>query len=78
MTLPEIKDDDETPQHQRPVVFTAVIGGGVCLLATIIAIAVIGAHTDTVGEVAVTGLVSIGATLAGGFAGWIARGRANS
>lgn len=75
MTLPPIHDDDEAPRHQRPVVLAAVIGGGACLFAAIVAIAVVGWHTDTVGEVAVTGLVSIGATLAGGFAGWIARGR---
>ena len=75
MTLPPIQDDAPTPRIQRPIVFAAVVGGGVCLWTAIVAITVLGWHTDTVSEVAITGLVSIASALAGGFAGWIARDR---
>jgi len=59
----------------RPIVLAAVIVIGACLLAVIIGITVLGWHAGGVNEVAITGLASIGATLAGGFAGWIARGQ---
>lgn len=73
--LPEIKTDETTPPLQRPTVFAAVIGGGISLLAVVIGLVVLGMGQANSGEVAATGLASIGATLAGGFAGWIARGR---
>jgi hypothetical protein len=63
------------PPRRDKVILAAVIGGGVCLFAVIIGITALGWHTDSVTEVATTGLTSIGATLAGGFAGWIARGK---
>jgi hypothetical protein len=69
----------QTPKAPRPPpsrpVTAAVIGGGVCLFAVVAGITVLGWHSQGVNEVATTGLASIGATLAGGFAGWIARGR---
>jgi hypothetical protein len=68
MTLP-------SPPQRDKVILAAVIGGGVCLFAVIVGIAMLGWHSNSVTEVATTGLTSIGATLAGGFAGWIARGR---
>ena len=75
MTLPPIEDPKPTPRIHRPIVFAAVIGGGVCLWTAIIAVAVLGWHSDVVSEVAITGLVSIASALAGGFAGWIGRDR---
>ena len=59
-----------------PIILAAVIGGGTCLLAVIIGMVVLGVSEAGVNEVATTGLSAIGATLAGGFAGWIARGQA--
>lgn len=56
------------------IVLAAVIGGGIALALAIVGITVLGWHSQGVNEVATTGLASIGATLAGGFAGWIARG----
>jgi hypothetical protein len=60
----------------RTIVLAAVVGGGSCLLAVIVGMTVLGIAETGVNEVATTGLASIGATLAGGFAGWIARGAA--
>lgn len=66
----------DPPTHrrrtQRPIVTVAVFGGGVCLLAAIVAIAVLGWHWEGTNEVAITGLATIGATLAGAFASWMA------
>lgn len=70
MSLPE------PPHHKRrehrPIVTAAVYGGGVCLLAAIISIAALGWHAGGTNEVAITGLATIGATLAGAFASWMA------
>jgi hypothetical protein len=63
------------PRAPERVVLAAVIGGGICLFTVIVAITVLGWHSQGINEVATTGLASIGATLAGGFAGWFARGR---
>jgi hypothetical protein len=62
----------------RPVVLAAVVGGGIALVAVVAGIVVLGLHHQGANDVATTGLASIGATLAGGFAGWIARGAAQS
>jgi hypothetical protein len=75
MTLPELQSDETVPERQRPVVFAAVIGGGIALFAVVLGLTLLGWHSENNGEVVATGLTSIGATLAGGFAGWIARGR---
>jgi hypothetical protein len=75
MTLPEIRDDEDAPAHQRRVVTSAVIGGAVALALVVVGLVVLGMAQANSGEVAATGLSSIGATLAGGFAGWIARGQ---
>jgi hypothetical protein len=68
-------------------VVIAMVGGGLCLLAVVVGLIILGSHSVTVSgasggtgaasqrsEVAVTGLAAIGSTLAGGFAGWVARG----
>jgi hypothetical protein len=67
---PSTRDDHD----QRPVVLATVIGGGICLFAVIVGVVLLGKSSQGINEVATTGLVSIGATLAGGFGGWIARG----
>jgi len=74
VTLPRIESEREVPPIQRPVVTAAVSGGGICLLAVIIGLVVLG-YRDGQG-VCATGLAAIGATLAGGFAAWIGQGRA--
>jgi len=58
----------------RPHVLVGIIGGGVALWLVIIGIASLGIKQNNP-EVAITALSAIGATLAGGFAGWIARGQ---
>src|SRR4051812_12302306 len=75
VTLPDVSDDQPNPPHQRFVVGAAIVGGGICLFAIVVGLVVLGMGQENSGEVAATGLASIGATLAGGFAGWIARGR---
>ena len=78
MTLPELAPPQEErtlPRSVRPVAMVAVVGGGACLLAVITGLVLLGLHTQGTNEVAITGLASIGATLAGGFAGWIGRGQ---
>ena len=75
MTDPAVPDlPPPRDPHHRPVVLAAVLGGGVALLAVIVGIIILGKSSQGINEVATTGLTSIGATLAGGFAGWIARG----
>lgn len=71
--LPDPASRRRVAPIQRPVVFAAVIGGGISLVAVVAGIVALGLHHQGANEVATTGLVSIGATLAGGFAGWIAR-----
>jgi hypothetical protein len=75
MTLPDPASDRATPRLQRPVVFAAVTGGGIALLAVVVGLVIMGIedHGDT--QIASTGLATIGATLAGAFAGWMGRGR---
>jgi len=51
-----------------------VIGGGIALWLVVTAICLLGLKQSNP-EVAITALSAIGATLAGGFAGWIARGQ---
>jgi hypothetical protein len=79
VTLPHIESERPTPRIHRPVVTAAVIGGGVCLLAVIVGLVVLGfkANVSESQGVCATGLAAIGATLAGGFAAWIGQGRAN-
>jgi hypothetical protein len=77
MTLPEVpppEDPRPVKVEQRPVAFVAVLGGGICLFAVVIGLVAMGIDHDS--DVSDTGLASIGATLAGGFAGWFARGAA--
>jgi hypothetical protein len=73
--LPDVRGDEVPPTNQRFVVGAAVVGGALGLVSVIVGLVVLGLSQDNSGEVAATGLASIGATLAGGFAGWIARGR---
>ena len=58
----------------RPHVLVGIIGGGVALWLVVAAICLLGLKQNNP-EVAITALSAIGATLAGGFAGWIARGQ---
>ena len=58
----------------RPHVLVGVIGGGVALWLVIAGIVLMGIKQNNP-EVAITALSAIGATLAGGFAGWLARGQ---
>ena len=63
------------PKVARPTaVLAAIVGASLALLGVITGITVLGVVQNGINEVAVTGLATIGATLAGGFAGWIARG----
>lgn len=73
--LPAPGERREVPAEDRRVVLAAVIGAGIALVAVVAGITILGWHSQGVNEVATTGLATIGATLAGGFAGWIARGR---
>lgn len=82
-----MRDDDETtgvysppeppatPFDDERVVLAAVLGCAIALSLVVIGLAVLGWQGGTSRDVAITGLASIGAALAGGFAGWIARGR---
>jgi hypothetical protein len=75
--VPELPDPAArrtVPREARPVVLAAVVGGGTALVAVVIGMVALGIADQGHNEVATTGLASIGATLAGGFAGWIARG----
>lgn len=73
--LPPPQAEHEPVQpRDRPIAFAAVIGGGISLLAVIVGLILLGLQAEN--DVSDTGLASIGATLAGGFAGWIARGEA--
>jgi F0F1-type ATP synthase membrane subunit c/vacuolar-type H+-ATPase subunit K len=76
-TMPEVpspEDPRPVKTESRPIAFVAVLGGGVCLFAVVVGLVLLG--LDHENEVTDTGLASIGATLAGGFAGWFARGAA--
>lgn len=71
--MPTLPDPPTYRRHtQRPIVTAAVASGGACLLVAIVAIAVLGWHAGGNNEVAITGLATIGATLAGAFASWMA------
>lgn len=61
--------------HHRPVLLAAVIGGGVCMLAVVIGLTILGLHSEGTNDVAMTGLAAIGSTLAGGFASWLGYNR---
>lgn len=63
------------PLNDERVVLAAVLGCAIALSLVVIGLAVLGWQAGTSRDVAITGLASIGAALAGGFAGWIARGR---
>lgn len=67
----------ETPPafDDERVVLAAVLGCAIALALVIIGLSVLGWQGSSSRDVAITGLASIGAALAGGFAGWIARGR---
>ena len=71
---PAIPDPPDPKSGEQRAVLAAIWGGGACLALAIIGITLLGAKNSGVNEVATTALASIGATLAGGFAGWIARG----
>jgi hypothetical protein len=68
-SLPPVPTDEER------VVLVAVLAAGLALALTVVGLAVLGWQGGASRDVAITGLASIGAALAGGFAGWIARGR---
>jgi hypothetical protein len=63
------------PFEDERVVFAAVLGAAIALALVVIGLSVLGWQGGASRDVAITGLASIGAALAGGFAGWIARGR---
>ena len=65
---------DELLDTER-VVFAAVVGCAIALSLVVIGLTILGWKGGTSRDVAITGLASVGAALAGGFAGWIARGR---
>lgn len=75
--LPDPAGRRRVSDSGRPVVLAAVLGGGVALTAVIIGLVILGWHSEGTNDVAMTGLAAIGSTLAGGFAGWIARGQAS-
>lgn len=70
--MPPVESEHEPSRVHRPVVFAAVIGGGIALLACVVGLVLIGLHSD-VHQDAITALSTIGGTLAGAFAGWMAR-----
>jgi|SRR5262245_38482707 len=74
--LPDPSDRRKVAES-REVVMAAVIGGGVALSMVILGLVTLGINDTADAQIASTGLASIGATLAGGFAGWIARGQAH-
>lgn len=73
--MPAAEPEPESPFSDERVVLAAVLGCAVALSLVIIGLAFLGWHGASSRDVAITGLASIGAALAGGFAGWIARGR---
>lgn len=73
MTLPPPHEPRQIPRVDRPVVVAAVTGGGVAMVAVVVGLTILGWHSEGTNDVAMTGLAAIGSTLAGGFAGWIAR-----
>jgi hypothetical protein len=75
--IPPIPDPPEPPDDEdENVVLVSVIAVGVALSLVVVGLAVLGWQGGASRDVAITGLASIGSALAGGFAGWIARGRA--
>jgi len=74
MSEPAVPDLPPVRSARPPVVLAAVVGASIALLGVIAGITILGVVQSGINEVAVTGLATIGATLAGGFAGWIARG----
>jgi hypothetical protein len=78
VTLPDPDVPPPPMPHVRrsshAAIFAAVFGGGICLLAVIVGLVMLGVTDESDAQIAQTGLSSIGATLAGGFGGWIARG----
>jgi hypothetical protein len=66
-TLPPTK-------HARDrAILVALIGVSLALLAVVVGLIVLG-YRGEVAQDAITALATIGGSLAGGFAGWIARG----
>jgi hypothetical protein len=76
--LPDPRSQRRVPSAGRPIVMAAVIGGGACLAFVIVGLVVLGISDSSDAQIAQTGLASIGATLAGGFAGWIGRASAQT
>lgn len=76
MSEPEIPPLASSKEHPFSVVATALFGGGVCLLAVIVGLILIGLSDPEsgVGQDSITALATIGGSLAGGFGGWMARG----
>lgn len=54
-------------------ILAALFGASLSLLAVVVGLIVLGTRLD-VAQDAITALATIGGSLAGGFAGWIARG----
>ncbi len=54
-------------------VFVALLGASCALISVVIGLILLGERVD-VAQDAITALATIGGSLAGGFAGWIARG----
>lgn len=71
MSLPEPHAKKRIPDVHRPIVTVAVFGGGVALLAAISGLVILGVTDEADAQIASTGLATIGATLAGAFAGWM-------
>ena len=62
------------PKRARDrAILVALIGVSTALLAVVVGLIVLGTRGD-VAQDAITALATIGGSLAGGFAGWIARG----
>jgi hypothetical protein len=74
MALPPPDAPRDPPRIARPIAFAATLGGGVCLLAVIIGLTVLGGRENSDVQISATGLATIGATLAGAFAAWMGGG----
>lgn len=73
--LPDPSERRRVSDPGRPIVLAAVIGGGLALIAVVTGLVILGVTDENDAQISSTGLASIGSTLAGGFAGWIARGQ---
>jgi hypothetical protein len=81
MTEPAVEDLPNPAERRRitepgrAIVLAAVIGGGLALVAVVTGLVILGVTDEQDAQISSTGLSAIGSTLAGGFAGWIARGQ---